>query len=80
MNSEIRYKIDNKDCKVILKNIERYLINDLKKLGSDKKVLFLYDENIDNKIINNILNFIKISGYQIYKKIKGKKIKVLKMY
>ena len=75
MNSEIRYKIDNKDCKVILKkNIEHYLINDLKKLGSDKKVLFLYDENIDNKIINNILNFIKISGCQIYKKkIKGKK-------
>ena len=75
MNSEIRYKIDNKDCKVILKkNIEHYLINDLKKLGSDKKVLFLYDENIDNKIINNILKLIKISGCQIYKKkIKGKK-------
>ena len=74
-SSEIHYKIENKNCKVILKkNIERYLLADLKKLGSDKKILFLYDEKIDHKIINNILNFIKISGCQIFKKkIKGKK-------
>ena len=74
-SSEIHYKIENKNCKVILKkNIEQYLLADLKKLGSDKKILFLYDEKIDHKIINNILNFIKISGCQIFKKrIKGKK-------
>lgn len=75
MISEIHYQIDSKHCKVILKkNIEKHLISDLKKLGSDKKVLFLYDENINNKITSDILNFIKISGCQVFKKkIKGKK-------
>ena len=43
-SSEIHYKIENKNCKIILKkNIEQYLLADLKKLGSDKKILFLYD-------------------------------------
>ncbi len=75
MISEIHYQIDSKHCKVILKkNIEKHLISDLKKLGSDKKVLFLYDENINNQITSDILNFIKISGCQVFKKkIKGKK-------
>ena len=75
MISEIHYQIDSKHCKVILKkNIEKHLISDLKKLGSDKKVLFLYDENINSQIISDILNFIKISGCQVFKKkIKGKK-------
>mgnify|MGYP001370731641 FL=1 len=75
MISEIDYQIDSKHCKVILKkNIEKHLISDLKKLGSDKKVLFLYDENINSQIISDILNFIKISGCQVFKKkIKGKK-------
>ena len=43
-SSEIRYKVENKNCKVVLKkNIEQYLLADLNKLGSDKKILFLYD-------------------------------------
>ena len=55
MISEIHYKIDDKNCKVILKkNIEQYLTDDLKKLGSDKKVLFLFDENINRKIIDDL--------------------------
>ena len=75
MISEIDYQIDSKHCKVILKkNIEKHLISDLKKLGSDKKVLFLYDENINSQITSDILNFIKVSGCQVFKKkIKGKK-------
>ncbi len=75
MISEIHYQIDSKHCKVILKkNIEKHLISDLKKLGSDKKVLFLYDENINSQITSDILNFIKVSGCQVFKKkIKGKK-------
>ena len=75
MISEIHYKIDDKNCKVILKkNIEQYLTDDLKKLGSDKKVLFLFDENINRKIIDDISTFIKISGCQVFKKkIKGNK-------
>ena len=74
-SSQIRYQVENKNCKVVLKkNIEQYLLADLNKLGSDKKILFLYDEKIDAKIISNILNFIKVSGCQIFKKkIKGEK-------
>ena len=48
-NKVISYKIDNVVNKVIVeKKIENSLLKDLTFLESDKKILFIYDENIDN--------------------------------
>jgi 3-dehydroquinate synthase len=40
--------------------------NDLEKLGSDKKVLFIFDQNINKKTINEIYLNLKFSGCKIY--------------
>lgn len=74
-NKNITYKIDNVVHKVIIKKeIEKYLLKDLVSLESDKKVLFIYDENIDSKFIKKIVDLIKLSGGDIeVKKIQGTK-------
>ena len=35
-----------------LKEIDKNLIKDIEQLNSDKKILFIYDENISKKFIN----------------------------
>ena len=78
---EITYKIDNTINKVVIsENIEKKLLKDLTLLKSDKKALFIYDENIDKKFITEILGKIKLSGCRlIIQKIQGdKKNKTLK--
>ncbi len=74
-NKVISYKIDNVVNKVIVeKKIENSLLKDLTFLESDKKILFIYDENIDNKFIKNVLEQIKLSGGSIIvQKVKGTK-------
>ena len=76
-NKVISYKIDNVVNKVIVeKKIENSLLKDLTFLESDKKILFIYDENIDNKFIKNVLEQIKLSGGSIIiQKVKGTKKK-----
>ena len=78
---EITYQIDNSINKVVISdNIEKKLLKDLTLLKSDKKALFIYDENIDKKFITEILGKIKLSGCRlIIQKIQGdKKNKTLK--
>jgi len=78
---EISYKVDNTINKVVIsENIEKKIAKDLTLLKSDKKALFIYDENIDKKFIKEILEKIKLSGCNIVvQKIRGdKKNKTLK--
>ena len=78
---EIIYKVENNINKVIISdNIEKRLLKDLIFLKSDKKILFIYDENINQNFIKEILEKIKLSGCKIIiHKIKGeKKNKTLK--
>jgi len=73
---ELKYNINNEVHKIIFcsKNKKDFMISDLKKLISDKKILFLYDKNIDNVLIQRILDNLKISGCKIFKiKIEGNK-------
>jgi len=74
-NKEISYKIDGVVNKVIInKKIEKALLKDLISIKSDKKILFIYDENIDKKFIGNIIDQIKLSGGNIEtQKVKGTK-------
>ena len=75
MIQKIDYKIDKKKYNVIFTdNILPQLNNIFKKINSDYKVCLVYDENIDNKIINELARGLKITGsFILKKKIKSEK-------
>lgn len=63
----LKYEIDSVVHKVFIeKNPLKKIVNDLKILETDKKILFVYDSNINKKIIENYLLSLKISGCKIY--------------
>ena len=74
---ELKYDINKESHKIIFcpKNKKDFIISDLKKLASDKKVFFIYDKNINKSLIQQILDNLKLSGCRIFKmKIEGSKI------
>lgn len=63
----IKYSINNEINKIIInKNISKVVNSELSKLNSDKKILLIFDKNIDREIIDNILFLIKLNGFKIY--------------
>ena len=73
----LKYNINKENYKISFctKNNEDFIISDLKKLSSDKRVLFLYDKNINEKLIRRILDNLKLSGCNIFvMRIEGNKI------
>jgi 3-dehydroquinate synthase len=71
----IEYKVnDNLHDIIYTKNILSSLNEKITQLNSDKKIVFIYDENISNKIIKDISLGLKLTGC----KILSKKIKSLK--
>ena len=74
---EIKYNIDKENYKITFcsKNKKDFIISDLKRLSSDKRVLFLYDKNINKNLIQQILDNLKLSGCSIFTmKIEGNKM------
>ncbi len=71
----LQYKINGEISKVhICKRIENKIKNDISSLKSDKKILFIYDQNINKEIINNLFNHIKVDGCEVFKiNVKGNK-------
>ena len=73
--NRIVYEINKNIHDIIYtKNIVQSLEKKITDLKSDKKIIFLYDENISNHIIKDILLGLKLTGC----KILSKKIKSLK--
>ncbi len=73
--NRIVYKINKNIHDIIYtKNIVKSLDRKIIDLKSDKKIIFLYDENISTDIIKDILLGLKLTGC----KISSKKIKSLK--
>ncbi len=72
----LQYKINGEISKVhICKKIEYKIKNDISLLKSDKKILFVYDQNINKDIINNLFNHIKVDGCEVFKiNVKGNKL------
>ena len=73
----LKYNINKENYKISFctKNNEDFIISDLKKLSSDNRVLFLYDKNINEKLIRRILDNLKLSGCNIFvMRIEGNKI------
>ena len=66
---ELKYDINKESHKIIFcpKNKKDFIISDLKKLASDKKVFFIYDKNINKLLIQQILDSLKLSGCRIFK-------------
>ena len=62
----ISYKINRLEHKIFIdRNSLKRIIYDLKNLETDRKILFIYDENINKKIVNNYLSSLKVSGCSI---------------
>ena len=72
----LNYDINKETNKVyIKKNSNPYILKELERLSSDKKVLFIYDEKINQIFVKDILNNLKLSGCNIYsQKLAGSKI------
>lgn len=63
----IKYKVNNENYKIVIeKKISNTLLQDLKKLNSDKKILFVFDKKIDHELIDNLTKNLKTSGCFIF--------------
>ena len=63
----IKYKVYDQSLKVVIaKKILDNVLDDLKKLNSDKKVLFVYDKRIDEKTIKSFATNLKTSGCLVF--------------
>jgi 3-dehydroquinate synthase len=63
---KLTYKIENQNHNIyIKKNINNFIVNEIKKLHSDKNILFVYDSKINSKIVRNLLDDLKLSGCKI---------------
>jgi 3-dehydroquinate synthase len=63
----IKYKVHDQDYKIILtKKVTQSILFDLKNLSCDKKLIFIYDKNIDKLIIKNIKEELIKSYFSIF--------------
>lgn len=63
----INYKLNNQNYKIhIKKDIVKSIYQDLVNLETDRKILFIYDSNIDKKFINKIKDSLKILNNKIF--------------
>ena len=74
---KINYKINNFVHKIyIKKQISSYILNDIERLNSDRKILLICDGNVNKKFINNIVSNLKIKGLEIsIAEVNGGKVK-----
>ena len=73
----INYKINNSIHNIVITDkIGNSIVNQVEKVNSDKKILLVYDNNINIKIINLIQDQFKLIGVKlILVRISGKKKK-----
>ncbi len=71
----IKYSINNQENKVIIKkDITSVVNNELNRLNSDNKLLFVFDKNIPEELVKNIYLTLKLSGFKIFMlKMEGSK-------
>ena len=75
--TKINYNINNLSRSIYFeKNILKFLLKDIEKLNSDRKVLLIFDKNVNSRFVKNILNGLKIKGSKvIIAEAEGNKIK-----
>ena len=72
----LNYDINNESNRVYInKNTNLSILQELGRLSSDKKILFIYDEKIHQSIVKDMVNNLKLSGCNIIlKKLAASKI------
>ncbi len=75
-SDKLIYKIQNEKFTIHVNNgVNNILLKKIENLKSDNKIFFVYDSNIDNKIILNLIKFLKKTGNIILtKRLKGNKL------
>ena len=75
--TKISYNINNSSRNIYFeRNVLKTILLDIEKLNSDRKILFIFDKNVDSKFIKNILNGLKIKGSKVLvAEAEGNKIK-----
>ena len=75
--TKISYNINNSSRNIYLeKNILKFILQDIEKFNSDRKILLIFDKNVDSKFIKNTLAGLKIKGSKvIIAEAEGSKIK-----
>jgi len=64
---QLHYRIEGNDHDIYyLKNNLNQISKDLEKLESDKKILFIFDQNISKNIRNKIFSSLKFSGCKLF--------------
>ena len=64
---DLKYKIGNQSHYIYyLKDNYNQISNDIDKLQSDKKLLFLFDKNISQEIRKKVISSLKFSGCKVY--------------
>ena len=76
---KIKYTLDKNNYEVLIKkDISSHIIKDLEKIGSDKKILIIYDEKIDGNFLKKI--FIILHTYLISFAVCSSEIGRLKIF
>ncbi len=75
--TKIKYNINNLPRNIYFdKDILKFILYDIEKLNSDRKILLIFDKNVDSKFIKNTLAGLKIKGSKvIVAEAEGNKIK-----
>ncbi len=59
----INYRVDNQNCSISIRNrLDTSIISKIENLKSDKKILLIYDKNINVKIVDKLIKILKSSG------------------
>ena len=63
----IKYQVNDQNYNIVIKKkISNSLLQDLKKLNSDKKILFVFDRKIDHTLTDNLIKNLKTSGCSVF--------------
>lgn len=64
----IKYKIQDQINSILIKkNIGTVVPKYLDKINSDKKILFIFDQNVSKGLLDSIFFSLKLNGFKIYK-------------
>ena len=74
-SDKLVYNLNRENFSIYLNNkFETSILKEIEYLKSDNKILFVYDSNIDEEIIANLIKFLKKTGNLILiKKLRGNK-------
>ena len=63
---KINYRVNGENLEILIKkNLDNSIINTIERLRSDKKILLVYDKNINKNLINKFVKILKTSGCKV---------------